>query len=102
MFILLYLLKRLFIFRPNASSGLWVSFILPTSVLIALFKNPQILSHTYKLATIAATGLIISNILLLTQKVKYKNFKIGIAHYFSTIFMVFLFHTCLHRGNNYY
>lgn len=84
--------------RPNAGTGVWVSFLLPTSILIALSKNPQILSHTYKLATIASIGIIITNIILLTQKVRFNNFKIGIPYCISTIFMSFLFHTCLHRG----
>lgn len=90
----------LLIFRPNAGTGIWVLFLLPTSILIALFKNPQILSHTYKLATIASIGIIITNIILLTQKARFNNLKIGIPHYISIIFMSFLFHVCLHRGNN--
>lgn len=87
-------------FRPNASAGFWVSFLLPTAVLLALLKNARILSFTYKLATISSAGLIISNIILITQCIKHKSFKITVPHYFSTIFTLFLFYTCLHNGNS--
>ncbi|GLV43996.1 Aldehyde dehydrogenase [Carabus blaptoides fortunei] len=84
--------------RPNAGTGYWASFLLPIAILTPLVKSPEILSHPYKLATILSFGLFLANIILITQSVKYNNFKTGLIHYVSTVFISFLFYTCLHRG----
>lgn len=75
--------------RPNASNGLWLSFLLPIALIISALKHYVVLSDTYKSLLIFSIGIIFTNIFIL-QALKRKHY-VSVFHLWIFIPLSILF-----------
>ncbi|KAL3276653.1 hypothetical protein HHI36_012023 [Cryptolaemus montrouzieri] len=88
--------KLRFKVRPNASSGLWLMFLLPTCLIISAFKYWVVLTNTYKLLLIFSIGLIFCSISIIRALAREEYVNVHELWFFFPISL--LFYTFLNSG----